>query len=161
MIRRALMLGLALVALLAAPAAAQADDYDGTTATATVQGDSIVVTGEGFIPGSAVRFSVEYGGSVVDSGTVTADAQGNVTVTTEVRGDGVYRITMTDGTNTAVATVTVGATGTGTGTAGSGGALPRTGDDTSVGLAQIGFAAVALGAVAVYGAKKRKAKAFV
>ena len=39
-------------------------------------------------------------------------------------------------------------------------ALPRTGTDTSTTLAQVGFGALAIGAVAVYGAKRRKAKAF-
>lgn len=161
MIRRTLVLALALVALMAAPAAGQS--YSGTTATATTDGETITVVGEGFNPNSVVSYSVEYDGSIVETGETTADAQGDVQFTVAVRGDGVYNISMTDGVNTAVVSVTVGtaaAPAPAPAAAAPAGALPRTGDDTSSSLAQIGFAAVALGAVAVYGAKRRKANTF-
>lgn len=186
MIRRALLLTLVIMALVAAPAVAQ---YDGTSAEATVTEDGIVVTAEGFEPNATVNYEVDYepfidenafgivGGyegeiafamnvaapmEIVERGSTTADANGNVQFVVANRGEGRYRITMTDGVNTAVASITVGSpgdAGAGTTTGGSG-ALPRTGGDSSIGLAQIGFAALALGAVAVYGAKRRKANTF-
>ena len=162
MIRKTLILALALVALLAAPAAAQ---YGSGSGSASNDGETITVVGEGFAPNTTVDYSVEYGGEVVETGETTSDAEGDVQFTVDVRGDGTYNITMTDGNVTVVASTTVGAGAAPApapapaAPAGSG-ALPRTGDDTTSTLAQVGFAAVAMGAVAVYGAKRRKAKAF-
>lgn len=153
MIRKTLVLAFALVALMAAPAAAQ---YGSATATATNDGETITVVAEGFAANSTVDYSVEYQGSVVETGETTSDAQGDVQFTVDVRGDGVYNITMTDGNVTVVASTTVGtAAAPAPAHAAGGGALPRTGSDSNVGLAQIGFAAVAIGAIAVYGAKRR------
>lgn len=158
MIRKTLILALGLVALVASPAAAQ---YGSGSGSATNDGETITVLGEGFGAGATVDYSVEYGGDVVDTGETTANADGEVSFTTEVLGDGVYNITMTDGTVTVTTSTTVGAAAAPAPAAAAGsGALPRTGDDTTSTLAQVGFAAVAMGAVAVYGAKRRRAKAF-
>lgn len=190
MVRRAVLLSLALVLMVFAPAAV-AQEYDGATATATVTEDAIIVTAEGFEPNATVNYEVDYepfgdenalgivGGyegeiaiamnvaapmEIVERGSTTADADGDVQFAVANRGEGTYRISMTDGVNTAVVAVTVGSpgdagAGTGTGTAG-GGALPTTGADDSVGLAQVGIAALALGAVAVYAGKRRRASAW-
>lgn len=157
MIRKTLILALGLVALMAAPAAAQ---YGSATGSASTDGETITVIGEGFAANATVDYSVEYDGSVVETGETTSDAEGDVQFTVDVRGDGVYNITMTDGTTSVVASTTVGAAAAPAPAPADSGALPRTGDDTSSTLAQVGFAAVALGAVAVYGAQRRKAKAF-
>lgn len=170
MIRRTLLLALALVALVAAPVAAQ--EYDGTNATAGVSadGETIIVNGEGFIPNSTVTFEVEFDGAIVERGTTQADAEGDVSFEVEVRGDGVHRITLTDGVNTAVVSITIGDAGRG-GTTGGGapfagdtpaktGGLPTTGSSGSIGLTQIGIMGLVIGGVAVYAAKRRQARAF-
>lgn len=194
MIRKTLLLGLALAALVALPVAAQETDYDGTSGSATVTDEAIVVSAEGFIPEAEVTYEVDYEASdagddevglvfsgyegeiafgpasvsaplvIVETGTARADANGNVNFAVTNRGEGRYTINMTDGVNTAVVGVTVGTPGDGGGeTAGGsadGGSLPRTGSDSPIGLVQVGAAAIAMGAVVVYGAKRRRAKAF-
>lgn len=167
MIRRALLLSLAVVALVAGPAAAQ--DYDGTTASATVEPDGdIVVNASGFNPNATVTYTVDLDGTRVLDGSVQSDAAGDVNFTVEYQGDGTYTIRMTDGENTQVLNVTVdraaGAPGTAgqgtTGTASQAGALPATGSDSSLPLAQTGIALMMIGGVAIYAAKRRRAKAF-
>lgn len=186
MIRRALVFAVGLVTLLAAPVAAQ--EYDGTSTETSIAPDGdIIVAAEGFEPNATVTYEVDYtpfsdenamvvGGyegevalamnvalpaAIVETGSTTADAQGNITFEVQNQGEGRYEIRMTDGVNTATAVAVVGEAGAG-GDAGGAvtGGLPRTGDDTTVGLAQIGFVAVAIGAVAVYGARRRRAKSF-
>ena len=173
MIRRALFIAIATVALVAVPAAAQ--EYDGTSATAgaTADGD-IAVSAEGFNPNATVNYQVDFepfgdenalgvvGGyegeialglpvalplEIVEEGTTQADAAGNVAFEVEGRGEGRYEITMTDGENTAVASAVVGDA-----------ALPNTGSDSSIPFAQIGVVLLMLGAVAVYAAKRRRTK---
>lgn len=158
MIKRVLILSLALVAFLAAPAAAQYPDAGGT---AVAGESSIRVTGEGCPPNGEISYS--YTGPESGSGTATADASGDYDFTIEDLQSGDYTVTVECGGETFVLNATVGAAGgttTTTAAAAGAGALPRTGDDTTGTLAQFGAAAVALGAVAVYGAKRRKAKAF-
>lgn len=192
MVRRALLLALFSVAMLAAPAAAQQGPpggapYPDDRATITPAGEVLRILADGFLPGRRVGYQVDYtpfsdenamgvvGGyegeiafamnvaapiAIVETGSTTADANGNVSFEVTNRGAGDYRITMTDGVTTKVASATIGnASGNRSAQSGAG-ALPRTGDDSSVGLAQIGFAAVAIGSVAIYGAKRRKTKAF-
>lgn len=174
MVRRALLLSLALCLTVFAPAASAqtepTDEYDGATASGTVTPEGILITGEGFVPSSTVTFQVEYDGfdgeTATESGTTTADAQGDVSFLITNRGEGSYVVVLSDGTNTATTTVVVGQPGaapapaTPAAPAAGGGALPRTGADESVGLAQVGIAAVALGAVAVYAGKRRRANAW-
>lgn len=187
MIRKTLLLAAALLALLVPVAHAQ---YAGNDGSARIgPNGELIVQGRGLVPNANVNWNARYrafsdenavgfiGGyegeiafgapaapewTVVASGTAQADAQGNVEFSVPTSaGDGEYEITMTDGVNTIVVSQTVGSSGGGNVAApAGGGALPRTGDDTTSTLAQFGAAAVALGAVAVYGAKRRKAKAF-
>jgi LPXTG-motif cell wall-anchored protein len=161
MIKRVLILSLALVAFLAAPAGAQYPDAGGT---AVAGESSIRVTGEGCPPNGEIAYS--YSGPESGSGTATADASGDYDFTIDDLDEGDYTVTVECGGETFVLNATVGAAAGGgtttptTAAAAGTGALPRTGDDTTSTLAQFGAAAVALGAVAVYGAKRRKAKAF-
>lgn len=168
MVRRALLLSLALLVTVFAPAAAaQTDEYDGTSASGSVTADGIRIVGEGFSPNATVNYEVEYNGSDVESGTATADAEGDVSFLIRNRGEGSYVVVLSDGANTATTTVVVGRSGAAPAPApapragaSGGGALPRTGADESVGLAQVGIAALALGAVAVYAGKRRRANAW-
>jgi LPXTG-motif cell wall-anchored protein len=163
MIRRALLLSLALVALLAAPVAAQTD-Y-GTPGGSAVAGDDFIrVTGEGCPPNAGIGYS--YSGPESGQGTATADANGGFDFTISDLDDGSYNIAVQCGGETFVLSATVGAAAgaptttaaAGTGTGGT--ALPRTGSDSSIGMAQVGFAALAIGSAALYAAKRRKAKAW-
>lgn len=171
MVRRALLLSLALLLTVFAPvAAAQTGEYDGTSASGSVTADGILITGEGFTSNATVTYQVEYvgfdGEEASESGSATADAEGNVSFVIENRGDGSYVVVLTDGVNSATTTVVVGqaeadetAAPAPVGSTGGGGALPRTGDEP-IGLAQVGIAAMALGAVAVYAGKRRRANAW-
>lgn len=161
MIKRVLVLALALVAFVAAPAAAQS--YPNAGGTAVAGESSIRVTGEGCPPNGEIAYS--YSGPESGSGTATADASGDYDFTIDDLDEGDYTVSVECGGETFVLNANVGAAaggGTTTTTAAQSGAgaLPRTGGDSSIGLAQLGFAALAMGAVAVYGAQRRKAKAF-
>jgi len=164
MIKRVLILSLALVALLAAPAAAQTG-YPAPAGTAVGGDSSIRVTGEGCPANAAITYS--YTGPESGTGSATATASGTYDFTIANLDPGNYQVTVNCGGEAFVLSATVGAAGggttppaaTGTGSTGTGaGALPRTGTDTSTTLAQVGFGALAIGAVAVYGAKRRKAE---
>lgn len=166
MIRRALVLTLAIVALVTAPAAAQ-DDYAGPTVAGseTSNGD-IVVSGGGCPASGAVDYSVTKDGAAYTSGSTTADTNGDYSFTVETDGNGEYRVSVTCGGETTVLNETVTRAG---GTAGSGpstgavtsaGALPTTGSDSSVPMTQIGVVSIMVGAVAVYAARRRRSSAF-
>lgn len=186
MIRRAALLIAAFTIAMAAPAGA--GEYDGTSGSATVSGDTIIVTGEGFEPNAEVEYSVDYTPSgdesaaasleasgvmfarspavpaeIVETGTTTANASGEVQFAIENRGPGTYEITMTDGTNTAVATVTV--TGDSTGEAAPAEPtqtddLALTGSDDAIPMAQIAAGLIVVGGIAVYAAKRRRGALF-
>jgi LPXTG-motif cell wall-anchored protein len=161
MVRRALLLSLALLLTVFAPAAVAQTEYDGTSASGSVTADGIVIAGEGFNANATVTYEVEYNGSEVESGTAMADAEGDVSFVIRNRGEGSYVVVLSDGTNSATTTVVVGGAGAAPAApAAGGGALPRTGADESVGLAQVGIAALALGAVAIYAGKRRRANAW-
>jgi len=159
MIKRMFVLSFALIALLAAPAGAQ---YATPGGTAVAGESSIRVTGEGCPPNGEIAYS--YSGPESGSGTATADASGDYDFTIDDLDEGDYTVTVECGGETFVLNATVGAGGAtpgvtpapGAGATAGAGALPRTGTDTTTTLAQFGAAAVALGALAVYGAKRRK-----
>lgn len=116
MVRRALLLSLALLVAVFAPAAsAQTPQYAGAAASATVTDDGILITGEGFIPNSTVTFQVEYDGfdgeTATENGTTTADAQGDVSFLIANRGEGSYVVVLGDGVNAATTTIVVGQPG--------------------------------------------------
>lgn len=193
MLRRSLALATALLLAVAAPVAA--GEYDGTSGGATVSGETITVTGEGFEPNAEVDYSVDYTPAgdesaaaaleasgvlfartpaalpteIVETGTATANANGEVTFPIQNRGPGTYEIVMTDGVNTAVATVTVAGDTSGGPTEEAAPAEPTqtdsndlalTGSDGSVPMAQIAAGLIVFGGVAVYVAKRRRNIAF-
>lgn len=156
MFRRALLLSLAAIALIAAPAAAQ---YDGVAGSTEVLDDgSIRVTGEGCEPDATISYDVTKDGAAFSSGTAQADAEGDFAFTVATDGAGDYQVTSTCGDQTFVLGATVAAAGTGGtggtttgGTTGAGtGTLPQTGSDSSIPFAQAGIALVMIGGVAVY-----------
>jgi LPXTG-motif cell wall-anchored protein len=161
MIRRALLLSLALVALLAAPVAAQTS-YGTPAGTAVAGADFIRVTGEGCPPNGGIGYS--YSGPESGQGTATAGATGAFSFTISDLDRGTYNIAVQCGGQTFVLSATVGAAGAApapVAAAGTGGtALPRTGSDSSIGMAQLGFAALAVGSAALFASKRRKAKAW-
>jgi LPXTG-motif cell wall-anchored protein len=169
MIRRAFLLSLALVALLAAPVAAQTG-YGTPAGTAVAGADFIRVTGEGCPPNGGIGYS--YSGPESGQGTATAGATGAFSFTISDLDRGTYNIAVQCGGQTFVLSATVGAAGAapapvaapgaaaGTGTGTGGTALPRTGSDSSIGMAQLGFAALAVGSAALFASKRRKAKAW-
>lgn len=165
MIRRALLLSLAVVALVAAPVAGQeeAPDYDGPSGESEVQGDeSIRVTGEGCPPNATITYTVTRDGAAFSEGTASADANGDFDFVVETDGPGEYRVTVECGDQTFMVTATVaGETAERPGDDRRvTGPLPETGSDSSIPLTQAGVALLMIGGVAVYAAKRRRARNF-
>ena len=107
MIRRALILALGTVALLAAPAAAQ-QTYSGLSGSTQVESNgSIHVTGDGCAPNSAITWSATKDGAAFSNGTSSADANGAYDFTVATDGPGQYQVTVTCGDQTAVLDATV------------------------------------------------------
>jgi hypothetical protein len=169
--RRMMIIGAVLFAALtlamAAPAHAQDEapsEYDNVAGDSEVNDDgSVTVTGENCPPNSTVTYEVESTsgsnqGEIVDSGSTTADADGEYEFTTDPLPNGRYEIRVTCGGETTVLAVNVNrgqATAPGRSAAG---ALPTTGTDSSIPLARLGVILVASGGVAMYAAKKRNGR---
>lgn len=102
------------VGFAAAPALAGGDQYAPTNLDGSVNDDdSVTVTGENCPPGSTVEWRVNRGasgnGPEVDSGSTTADDDGNFSFTTDPLPNGRYLITVTCGDDSAVLGVNVNA----------------------------------------------------
>lgn len=184
MIRRTLLLVAVALVAFAGPAGAQ--EYDGTSGSATVTEEEIIVQADGFESNTEVSYSVDYTPEgdesaaasleaagvmfarsapavpteVVETGTTMSDGGGAVEFAVDNRGDGYYEITITDGTNTEVVGVTVGDGTSPAATPTETDNLALTGSDSSIGLAQGAVVLVVLGAVAVYIAKRRRSTVF-
>lgn len=154
--RRAIALTAAVLItlLVASPAGAQANPYEGTTTGLTTTtpspapGGTVTVAGSGCAAGADVGIFLD-GASV---GTVAADSAGafsaQVTAPTAV---GSYTINAVCGDEVLGLVINVAATGTTTGA----GALPTTGSD-SLPLFQLAVALVAMGGLAVLFTRKRR-----
>jgi LPXTG-motif cell wall-anchored protein len=170
-VKRVLACAALAVVLLAAPAAAQ--QYPPAVNSLTISdttptpGQTITIEGRTFAPGSTVTVTMES----VTLGTAVANDSGVFTLQATIPIDtslGRHTITATgqapDGAALVLsATITVvapdgeGGAG-GAGDAGSSGALPRTGDDTSLPLAKLGLGLLVVGGlVTAIAAKRRKA----
>ena len=100
------------IGFAATPALAGGDQYAPTNVDGTVNDDdSVTVTGENCPPNSTVEWRVNRGakgqGPEVDSGTTTADEDGNFSFTTKPLPNGRYLITVTCGGDSAVLGVNV------------------------------------------------------
>ncbi len=151
-LRLAVALFIAAVATLgfASAASAQTTDYptEACTATGSVQPGADVSFGcTGFPPGSTV--TVTLGSEVLGEVVVAPDGTLglNFAAPTEC---GTYTLTATDGVTTQSTNFTVACAA-----AVTTGSLPYTGNDSSLPLAQIGAGLLAVGAVAVFGVRKR------
>ena len=151
--RLAAALAVACLAFLGMAGAAGAATYTGATMTlssATVAPDgSLTVSGTNFLPSSPVTVTVASTPVVVGTPTTSATGAWSLTFAapTEV---GAHTVTATDGVNTLVVNFEVAAAA-----ATTTGALPYTGTNSSLPMAQIGAGLLAAGAVIVFGVRKR------
>lgn len=149
---------IATFVLLAAPAAAQTDPYEGDTGGITtdnpnpVVGSQVNIFGHGCDPGSTVTILV--GGVVV--GTTVADANGDFTFVITAPGTpGPAEVTAQCGVETFSLTLNVVAAA-----AGASGQLPTTGSDAFP-LVKIGAVLMGAGAIAVLAARRQRRPATV
>jgi LPXTG-motif cell wall-anchored protein len=152
MIRRTLVLfGAASVAVLLFATAASAQYPNDDTITVDNPnpnpGDSIVVSGDCFPPGSAVTVVLTQGGNSVVVGQTVSDANGHYSVT----------ITIPAGFSAGPATVTACGLSL-TITIGGVATLPRTGTSSSLPMARIAVVLLAAGGFLVLTARKRAAR---
>lgn len=148
-LRLAAALAVACLAFLGMAGVANAQAYTGGTLTTgqNVQpGSSDVLSGKGFTPDTTV--TVTLGSEVLGEVLVAADGTFSLGYTVPTA-CGNYTITATNGIETQTTTLTVACA------ASTSGALPYTGNDSSLPLAQIGAGLLAVGAVAVFGVRKR------
>jgi LPXTG-motif cell wall-anchored protein len=172
MVKRMLVLAVALVGLMATPAMAQqyppGENLITVSDTAPCPGDAVLVSAKTFQAGAAV--TVKLGDTVVGTPAAGANgvvelgisipagqAQGAVAVTATGPGAGgeVALTASVDVTacNESPATTTPASGGGG---AGGGGDLPRTGSDGTMTLVRVGVALAALGGVLLAIASKRR-----
>jgi LPXTG-motif cell wall-anchored protein len=109
-------------------------------------GSSDVLSGTGFTPDTTV--TVTLGTEVLGEVLVAADGTFSLSYTVPTA-CGSYTLTATNGIETQTTTLTVACAASTTGS------LPYTGNDSSLPLAQIGAGLLAVGAVAVFGVRKR------
>jgi LPXTG-motif cell wall-anchored protein len=171
MVKRIVVLAVALVALMAAPAAAQqyppGDNLITVSDTSPCPGQSVTISAQTFAAGGAV--TVKIGDAVV--GTPTADASGKVSVEATIpagQQQGPVQVSATGPgaddspqltVNAAVDVVACNETPPPTtpgGGAGGGSDLPKTGSDTTMTLVRVGVALAAVGGLLLAVSTKRR-----
>jgi trimeric autotransporter adhesin len=173
MVKRMVVLAMALVALMAAPAMAQQyppnENLLTVSDTTPCPGQSVTITAQTFAPGGAV--TVKIGDAVV--GTPTADADGKISIDAAIpagQAQGAVQVTATGPggadtpelvVNAAVDVVACNETPPSTAPAGGGGAggngdLPRTGSDSTMALVRVGVALAAVGGLLLALSSKRR-----
>ncbi len=171
MVKRLIAATALAVVLMAAPAAAQ--QYPPAVNSLTVSdttptpGQTVGIEARTFASGATGTITLASVPVVIATGA--ADADGVVALQATIPADttlGAHTITAAgeapDGSelSLSVSINVVAADGTGGGDGGGSGALPRTGDDSSIPLAKLGVALAALGGVVTaVAAKRRKAMA--
>jgi LPXTG-motif cell wall-anchored protein len=169
MVRRVIVATALAVVLLAAPAAAQ--QYPPAVNSLTVSdttptpGQNVDIQARTCAPGATVTISL--GSAPVVLGTPVADAAGIATLQATIPADttlGPHTVTAVceapDGSELTLSAQINVVSAAGGGTGGGSGALPRTGDDSSIPLAKLGLALAAIGGVVTaVAAKRRKAAA--
>jgi LPXTG-motif cell wall-anchored protein len=118
-----------------------------TTGQNVQPGSTDVASGTGFTPDTTV--TVTLGAEVLGSVLVASDGTFSLSYTTPTT-CGSYTLTATNGIESQTTTLTVACAA-----AVTTGSLPYTGNDSSLPLAQIGAGLLAVGAVAVFGVRKR------
>jgi LPXTG-motif cell wall-anchored protein len=168
MVRRLIAVASLVLVAMAAPAAAQqyppAVNSLVCSDTTPTPGQTISIEAMTFAGGAEVTFTLAPDSVVI--ATATADASGVVTTGATIPANtslGEHTLTASgaapDGSTLKLtcALTVVGADG---GPTAAGGALPRTGDDSSIPLAKLGLALAAVGGViTAVAAKRRKATA--
>jgi hypothetical protein len=170
MLKRMVVAATVALGLLAAPAAAQqyppAQNSLTVSDTTPTPGQTVDITVQTCLPGSSVTVTLDSDQVVL--GTAVADAAGVARLSATIPANtslGAHTIiaqcTGADGAPLKLtASITVVAAGGSAPGSGAAGALPRTGDDSSLPLARIGLALAAVGGViTAIAAKRRKAAA--
>jgi len=178
MIRRAIALGGLLVVAAAAPAAAQQYPPDTNimtvSATCPTPGETLAISAQTFAPGADVTVSLASTPAVL--GTTTANGDGvatfevtipadaapgthTLTATGPPAGGGDVELTAALDLNSAITVCSHDSAASPASNDTPSGTLPRTGDDSSVPLAQIGLALAAAGGVLMAFASRRRKRA--
>jgi len=152
------MLAVAVLATFGLTEAAGAQSYSGATLTlddiSVAPGEAITAVGDNFLPNADV--SLVVASTPTEVGPSRSDGNGRFTNTfnapTEV---GAHTVTARDGVNTVVINFQVVAAGTAAGAPTASGALPYTGNNSSMPLAQIGAGLLAVGAIVAFSVRKR------
>ncbi|WP_421119122.1 hypothetical protein ACE2AJ_17420 [Aquihabitans daechungensis] len=171
MFRKMLIGALMLVAVAAAPAAAQT--YDFNVSPANVEpGGTVTVSGEGCQPGAEVTITVTEAapqravGDVILTTTVTADGSGQFTATFTIpsgTATGTYEVTATCGDGVVLSDFinvvdgTVATTAPPSGS-GGGGTIARTGSDLN-GLGLAGAGLITVGGIILLTTRSRRHQA--
>jgi LPXTG-motif cell wall-anchored protein len=178
MLKRMAVLAVALIGLMAAPAAAQqyppGDNLVTVSDTTPCPGGPVTITAQTFAAGSTVEIALDgtpiASATAGDDGTVSVDVVvpettqlGAHTITATGPGEDQAPMELTASIDvvacdTQAPTTTAPATGGGAG-GGGGDDLPRTGSDTTMTLVRIGLALAALGGVLLAVATKRRRRA--
>jgi len=152
----------AMLALFAGSASAQYEPTGSQVLSDTTvrPGDTITVSGTGCPANASVTTTFDRSTVL---GSTTAGSDGTFSLSVTIPSDAVpgrHTITSTCGDLVLSSTITVlgASTGTGgsTGTGTGGGALPRTGTNSTVPLTQIGVGLLAIGGVLMIVARKRR-----
>jgi hypothetical protein len=171
MVKRMVAAAAVALGLLAVPAGAQ--QYPPAVNSLTVSdttptpGQTVDITAQTCVPGSSVTVTLDSDQVVL--GTAAADSSGVARMSATIPANtslGAHTIiaqcTGSDGAPLRLTAAINVVAADGSGGSGTGGGLPRTGDDTSLPLARIGLAlAAAGGVITAVAAKRRKATAAV
>jgi len=160
MIRRAILVAAAAVAVILVPSAAMAADYEAAGFTSTVSdttpavGQSVTVIIHGGVANANKVFTLKIAGVSTQTLTATANAAGAASFTFTLSAAGVYTLTATNASGAVVSTQTITVHAVGAASVAPG-KLSSTGFE-GTGLAVGGGLLVLTGAGAVLVARRRK-----
>ena len=168
MLKRLLVLSLAVVALSAAPASAGTYPPPGNNVvaddTTVVAGQDLTLTARTFMAGTSVTFTMFSAPIVLGSSAANASGVASLTASVPNVATGTHMIeasgTGADGLPLTVSTeVTMSAPAAAGGTGGTD--LPRTGSSSTLPMARIAVSLLAVGALMVFGARWRQQHATI